>query len=85
MCHFLYFMSDEVEALSNEFASLAAGLDLESGQSDAGTQACSWSSSQASPRVPGSPELLTLLSQQLCSEHTGWLPRRPLGNNTKGK
>lgn len=41
MCHFLYSMGDEVEALRNELASLMVELDLESGQSDSRAQACS--------------------------------------------
>lgn len=45
-------------------------------------------SSTARPRVPHPPTHLSFLSsisQQLCSEHTGWLPRQPLRNNMKGK
>ena len=37
------------------------------------------------PRSPTHLSFLSSISQQLCSEHTGWLPRQPFRNNMKGK
>lgn len=88
MDYFLCFMGQEIEAQGNEQLASAEVLESGFGFQPVGLRGlCSFHDppSLAPPTVPAHPSSSPSIAQQLRCEHTGWLPRRPLIDNMKGK